>query len=155
MKNYQKRESYLLTFNINIYAETKDGDSIFDHDGRSVIIYPKGHTVEVSKEAFVSLCKHDGLSVMTEIPFTGESCHARYSASDIGYVAVKEETIIIQMFGTEMERGKGLTEGLREKVVRDYRWEKNPNVEIGCSLEQDIEFATESENFEWEAIKLV
>mgnify|MGYP000620914520 CR=1 FL=1 len=141
MKNYQKRESYLLTFNINIYAETKDGDSIFDHEGRSVIIYPKGHTVEVSKEAFVSLCEYDGLSTMTEIPFTGEPCHARYSASEIGEVAIKEETIIISPFATEVERGEGLTKGLREKVVRN-----NDDTEILCSLEQDIEWAMESEN---------
>jgi len=141
MKNYQRKESYLLTFNINIYAETKDGDSIFDHEGRSVIIYPKGHTVEVSKEAFVSLCEYDGLSTMTEIPFTGEPCHARYSASEIGEVAIKEETIIISPFATEVERGEGLTKGLREKVVRN-----NDDTEILCSLEQDIEWAMESEN---------
>jgi len=141
MKNYQRKESYLLTFNINIYAETKDGDSIFDHEGRSVIIYPKGHTVEVSKEAFVSLCEYDGLSTMTEIPFTGEPCHARYSASEIGEVAIKEETIIISPFATEVEKGEGLTKGLREKVVRN-----NDDTEILCSLEQDIEWAMESEN---------
>ena len=124
MKNYQKRESYLLTFNINIYAETKDGDSIFDHEGRSVIIYPKGHKIEVDKNAFVSLCNHGGLTAMTEIPFTGETCYARYSPSEICEVAVKEETIIISPFATEVERGEGLTEGLREKVVRDDRLDK-------------------------------
>ena len=76
MSNQQEKISYLLTFNVNIYAETRGNQPqpMFDHEGCSVIQYMKGETLEISEESFMLFIEYGRCSNLTTTPITGIPC---------------------------------------------------------------------------------
>tara|TARA_R110000782_G_scaffold230366_1_gene316656 strand:- start:940 stop:1254 length:315 start_codon:yes stop_codon:yes gene_type:complete len=94
MKTKTSTSTYLLTFNINIYAQPNNpqlaGDFIENHNGQQTIQYKKGDTLEVSEEAFNSLVKYGGMANQSTVQFTGQPCIVRFKTKDIESVAKKQ-----------------------------------------------------------------
>ncbi len=164
MNNNQKT-TYLLTFNVNIYAETTGNqpESMYDYEGKSVIQYRKGDTLEISEEAFIRFIEFGGMVNLDETPITGEPCRAHFTTEDIDNVAEKVTTINIRQYVSTVDYANGITAWAESQSAarmvdkfngdnfRYHQWrkredEKEENQDIPCSLEQDIEWAMESEN---------
>ena len=163
----QEKISYLLTFNVNIYAETRGNqpEQIYDHEGCSVIQYMKGETLEISEESFMLFIEHGGMVNNTSTPITGIPSRAHFTAACIDTVAKKTEWVQIHKFCTTTKRNSGITawsesfqaarmvDEFNDDSFRQDQWlkqeaELKAEMEIECSKELDMAMANESENIQ-------
>jgi len=157
MTNNQ-RTTYLLTFNVNIYAETRGNqpESLYDFDGKSIIQYRKGQTLEISEESFVKFIEYGGMVNLDNTPITGEPCRAHFTTECIDNVAKKVVWMQISNFVNTVDYAEGISawaesfQGARMvdqfngDSYRQDAWIKNQKEEeVACSKELDMEMANE------------
>jgi len=110
MSKLHTKTTYLLTFNVNIYAETRgsNSESMYDHNGCSIVQYMKGETLEISEESFMLFIEYGRCSNLTTTPITGIPCTTTFTTSCIDNVSRKIESIQIQDFVNTAKRGTGI-----------------------------------------------
>jgi hypothetical protein len=99
MSNNQTK-TYLLTFNVNIYAETQGNQPqpMYDFNGNAVIQYMKGETLEISEESFIKFIEYGGMVNNTTTPHTGEPCRAHFTTECVDRVSEKTVWMQIQNY---------------------------------------------------------
>jgi len=157
MTNIEKT-TYLLTFNVNIYAETRGNqpESIYDFDGKSIIQYRKGQTLEISEESFVKFIEYGGIRNLDTVAITGEPCSAHFTTECIDNVAKKVVWMQISNYVNTVDYANGISawaesfQGARMvdqfngDSYRSDAWLKNQKEEeVACSKELDMEMANE------------
>lgn len=94
MNNQISKLTYLLTFNVNIYAEIDNpktsGSYIIDHNRQPTIHHKIGDTLEISEEAFMKFIEYGAMSNQTTTKFTEEKCITRFKTEDVDSVSKKE-----------------------------------------------------------------
>jgi predicted RNA-binding protein Jag len=112
MPKQTSKLTYLLTFNVNIYAETNNpqtsGECIEDHNGCHIIQYKKGDTLEISEEAFIKFIEYGGMSNQTKVAFTGEQCITRFKTEHIESVAKKQVWMEISNYVNTIDESIGI-----------------------------------------------
>ena len=163
----QEKINYLLTFNVNIYAETRGNHPkpIYDWEDNAIIQYRKGETLEISEESFILFMEHGGMVNNTTTPCSNEPCRAHFTTECIDSVAKKTTWMQIQKFCTTIEDREGIT-GFAESfqaarmvdqfngdVCMQMKWDREQEalkeeIEVECSRELDMAMANESENIQ-------
>jgi len=104
--------TYLLTFNVNIYAESNNtrvsGENIEDHNGCHIIQYKKGDTLEISEESFIKFIEYGGMANQTKVAFTGEPCITRFKTEDIDSVAKKQVWMEVSQYVNTIDESIGI-----------------------------------------------
>ena len=163
----QEKISYLLTFNVNIYAETRGNHPkpIYDWEDKAIIQYTKGETLEISEESFILFMEHGGMVNNTTTPCSNEPCRAHFTTECIDSVAKKTTWMQIQKFCTTTKDKDGISafaqsfqsarmvDEFNGDSFRQDQWlrqeaELKEEMEIECSKELDMAMANESENIQ-------
>ena len=112
MQRQTSKLTYLLTFNVNIYAQPNNsqvsGEFIEDHNGQHIIQYKKGDTLEISEEAFIKFIEYGGMSNQTKIAFTGQPCITRFTTENIDSVAKKQVWMEISQYVNTIDESIGI-----------------------------------------------
>ena len=161
------KTTYLLTFNVNIYANTRGNqpEPIYDWEGRSIVQYRKGDTLEISEESFMLFIEHGGMANLDKTPITGEPCRAHFTIGCIDNVAKRVTWTEITQFVTTVDHHNGISSWAESfqaaRMVDEFngdsfrsdQWlkqqaELKEEMEIECSKELDMAMANESENIQ-------